>query len=183
MTTLFTATYVTLAVVLLITYLAIVARHAIPRAPKVFHLALTIPMIGGVVVLFLLAGIVSTSSRSLFGIDIEVYRLIFLWTQISWLSILLYYAYWWYMHGRNEEDGQLDRIERFSSEAASERVGDRPMEETDRDEGRKHRASIEDRLIGDRAERAEERRLDREERAKERADDRDERREERRDQR
>ncbi len=103
MTELFTATYITLAVVLLITYLAIVARHAIPRAPMAFHLALTIPMIGGVVVLFLLAGIVSTTSRALFGVDIEVYRLVFLWTQIAWLSILLYYAYWWYMHGRNEE--------------------------------------------------------------------------------
>ncbi len=103
MTALFTATYVTLAVLLLITYLAIVARHAIPRAPTVFHLALTVPMIGGVVVLFLLAGIVRTESGSLFGIDVEVYRLIFLWTLIAWLSVLLYYAYWWYMHGRNEE--------------------------------------------------------------------------------
>ncbi len=106
MTTLFMLTYVTLAVVLLITYLGIVARHAIPRAPQVFHLALTIPMIGGVVLLFLLAGIVQTESRSLFGIDIEFYRLVFDWTLLAWLSILLYYAYWWYMHGRNEEEGR-----------------------------------------------------------------------------
>ncbi len=104
MTTLFAATYIALAVVLLITYFAILARHAIPEAPAAIHVALTVPMLGGVVVLFLLAGIVRTESRSLFGIDIELYRLIFLWTLILWLSVLLYYAYWWFTNGRNEEE-------------------------------------------------------------------------------
>lgn len=174
MTTLIALSYVALAIIYLFTYFAIIARHAIPRAPVAFHFALTAPMFLGVALLFSIAVLVETGADA----NILHYMTAFVWTEIAWLSILLYYAYWWYMHGRNEEDGQLDRIERFSSDAASERVGDRPMEETDRAEGRKHRASIEDTLQGDRDERAEERRLDREERAKERADDRDERREE-----
>ncbi len=179
MTTLYAASYVTLAVVQVVTYLAIVARHAIPRSPRVFHVALTAPMWAGVVLLFMLATLVSTGSGELFGFEALDYMTFFIWTETSWLSVLLYYAYWWYRHGRNEEANQLDRIERFASDAASERTGDRLREEADREEGREHRQEVEDKLAGDQEVRAEERRLDREERAQERADDRDERKGER----
>ncbi len=179
MTTLYAASYVSLAVVQVVTYLAIVARHAIPRSPRVFHVALTAPMWAGVVLLFMLATLVSTGSGELFGLEALDYMTFFIWTETSWLSVLLYYAYWWYRHGRNEPSEQFDRIERALTDAASERTGDRPMEETDRAEGRKHRAVIEGKFDADRDELAEERQLDREERAQERQDDRDERRDER----
>ncbi len=103
MTTLFTASFVTLAVIHLITYAAIVARHAIPRAPIGFHLALTGPMLAGVALLFLIAVVVRTGSGALFGVGSMYYITAFVWTEIGWLSVLLYYSYWWYRHGRNEE--------------------------------------------------------------------------------
>jgi hypothetical protein len=102
-TTLYTLSYVALAVIHLITYLAIVARHAIPRAPRAFHAALTAPMLSGVVLLFVIAAAVAGDLRDVFGLDISYYRLAFLWTEIAWLSVLLYYAFWWFKHGRNEE--------------------------------------------------------------------------------
>jgi hypothetical protein len=142
-TVLDTSGYVVLAVVLLFTYLAIVARHAIPRAPRAFSVALTAPMLAGVVLMFLLAALVRKGSESLFGVGLQDYMTIFVWTENAWLSVLLYYAFWWYRHGRNEEAGQFDRIEKKLDDAAlsdaegrAERTGDRPMEETDREEGR-----------------------------------------------
>jgi hypothetical protein len=138
--------YVVLAVIYLITYFVIVARHAIPLAPHAFHVALTVPMLGGGVLLFLLAALVRTGSGALFGMDTMFYVTAFVWSHAAWMSILLFYSYWWYMHGRNKEAEQFDRIEKKLDDAASERTGDRPMEETDRAEGRKHRADIEDRM-------------------------------------
>ncbi len=176
MTTLIALPFVVLAVVYIFVYLAIVARHAIPRAPVAFHFALTAPMFLGIGLLFTIAALVETGADAKTVVN---HMTGFVWTEIAWLSVLLFYSYWWYRHGRNERAAQLDRIERFASEAASERTGDRPREETDRSEGREHRSVIEETLQDDREERAEERQLDREERAQERQDDRDERRDER----
>ena len=66
------------------------------------------------------------------------------------------------------------------TEMKKSRQHDKPLEQTDRDEGHHHREAIENAVESDRAERKEERRLDREERATERQDDRNERASERR---
>ncbi len=98
-----TEPFVALAVVHLLTYLAVVWRHAIPRSPVAFHVALTLPMLIGVVLLFLLAVAAEVGGGSLLGVDDGRYLQAFLWTDVVWLSILLYYAFWWYRYGRNEE--------------------------------------------------------------------------------
>lgn len=185
------AGYLTLAIVHLLTYLAVITRHAVPRSPFPFHIALTPFMLGGAFVLVVLGVGAVAQVNEIWGVSIVTWRSIRLWSEVGWLAILLYYAYWHFTHARNdlerEEEDELgptcrDLLEEAAQHhqrAAQYRKQERPLEQADRVSNEEHIEVTKQMLEEEARKRAQERESERQQREAERELDRQERREER----
>ncbi len=74
-------------------------RYAIPRAPKVFHWLLLVPMLASSTAAFALAWIALTGGESFFGVQVLVLLLARFAGAASWVWTLVAYAVYWHLRG------------------------------------------------------------------------------------
>lgn len=109
MNLLLAATLVFLAAGQMAALVAVLTRHAIPRAPGLFPSLLMAPMLGAFVAALLMAvmaaDISPEGSRMLFGVPLDTYRLVFFACEAAWIWILNVYALAWHLSIRHRRGG------------------------------------------------------------------------------
>lgn len=149
--------------------LGVLFRHAIPRAPFVFHGLLLLPMLITAGSCLAMAYMALSGRQQVAGLDGLVLLAVFFICEAIWIWTLNAYAVYHFIRSRKRKDHGV----RTMGEKIGNIEGRLDAEQVDRDQGVVHRGVDQEERQADREERAEDR--------KERREDREERRDERRD--
>lgn len=111
------AGFVFLAVMMLISLVAILFRHAIPRAPSLFQALVGVPVVVASTVSFLLAYMALAEIDSLWGIGLAVYRSAITYSVgVVFLNLNIYSLAWYvslrYKHGAEAQASDEDEERR-----------------------------------------------------------------------
>lgn len=97
------SSFVVLSVILLVTLIVVLTRHAVPATTRAFHIALTPFMVMDAFTKGLLAATYRAETDIVLGLRIEWVRIVTNYSEIAWLSILLFYSYWHFVvRGRRQ---------------------------------------------------------------------------------
>lgn len=98
---LITAALVVLGLGELAALLGILFRYAIPRAPRVFHILLFVPMVTASASCFAFAWMALAGERQVAGIDVLVVLTIYFICEGATMWLLVIYSIYWHLKGRH----------------------------------------------------------------------------------
>jgi amino acid transporter len=126
------AVFILLAFLQIIALIAILYRHAIPRAPKLFHGLLLGPMLAGVVCLFILAWLALTGIETIFGLNETLVLFIYFGATTTTWGTLDFYALYHFRRMRqrygNEERSVGQKLDTAATEA-EDRFSEKELEQ------------------------------------------------------
>jgi flagellar biosynthesis component FlhA len=97
---LLSAGFVALAVGMAVSLVAILFRHAVPKAPTLFHLLCVVPMTLAIIVSLVLAWMALNGAASFWGVRLDVYRLTLVLSIASTFWALNGYSYYYHVRGK-----------------------------------------------------------------------------------
>ena len=92
---------ITLCIVEVLALVGIWLRYAIPRAPEIFHVLLTVPMLTAAGSALCIGWIGLEPGDELWGLSLEVYELAHFSSQTATFGILIGYAIYHHLRGRH----------------------------------------------------------------------------------